>query len=39
MWIAFVNNLPEIVVGGFWTLGMIAIGYRIGRWRGPKVKS
>lgn len=33
MWIAVINNLPEMILGGAWTGLMLYAGYRVGKWR------
>jgi hypothetical protein len=33
MWIAVINNLPEMILGGAWTGLMLYAGYRFGQWR------
>lgn len=31
MWIAVINNIPELLGGGVWSGVMIYIGFKIGR--------
>lgn len=33
MWIAVINNLPEMILGGAWTGLVFWTGSRFGRWR------
>jgi hypothetical protein len=33
MWIAVINNLPEMILGGAWTGLVFWTGVRFGRWR------
>ncbi|SUA65402.1 Uncharacterised protein [Brucella anthropi] len=37
MWIAVVNNLPTLILGTFWSIGLFAAGWFLGarfaRWR------
>lgn len=33
MWIAVVNNLPEMILGAAWTGLVFWTGVRVGRWR------
>lgn len=32
MWIAVINNLPEMILGGAWTGLCLWAGSRVGRW-------
>lgn len=32
MWIAVINNLPEMILGGAWTGLMLYTGFRAGKW-------
>lgn len=33
MWVAVVNNLPELILGACWTVVTFAAGRRFERWR------
>lgn len=37
MWIAVINNLPELILGACWTVVTFWLGTRFGRWRAPKI--
>lgn len=36
MWIAVINNLPEMILGGAWTGLCLWFGYRLGSWRAAR---
>lgn len=33
MWIAIINNIPELILGGCWTVVTFLVGARFGAWR------
>lgn len=37
MWVAVVNNLPEMILGSAWTGLCVFSGYAFGRWRFRRV--